>query len=486
MKEVIKIKAIFFRMTTILFLYFVLGLITMPVVLATLTPVIIFEDDLNYKGQAQVLARLEPQVGEASLDPDKIAITYQGTQLNGQAYQKTDQPPINAGLYTVTVSYLGDDHYQAIEKRQAVSIKPLDLDIDQFFSPRPLGKIYDGRTQANDLAIDDLSHKQIYEADNDQITIGFGSGYYRYKDVNTANQLILSGLNLAGEKSHNYLIKPRTKEELEKINEKRDPKDKIKAGDVLLDAKIEKRPLGIYLTSSDKVYDGTPNLISHGFSINGADLVNGESVEIVAHSDFSPWYGFEDAKIKDVGSYHVYSQGGFDIIGLDGTIADNYRPENPLIASRIKYQISPVEIIVTPAYRYKYEGEIDPLLTYSVWQVTTKDQLLDGLFSDDSLYGSLGREAGEAPGRYDINQGDLNNPNYIILFQNGENKFEILAKDSKISVDNDGNNYSSADSSRGQWDETITPEVLFGGGLILLIIVLAGAFYVRNKMTNLN
>lgn len=489
MKEIKIIRAIFLRMIMILFLSLGFGLLSMPPVAAALIPELIFEEDLDYNGQAQVLARLEPQAGEAPLDLEKIAISYQGTQLNGHPYPKTERPPINAGLYTVTASYLGDDYYQEIEKRQQVAIRPLGLHMDQFFTPSALEKTYDGTTQAKDLVIDDLSHRQILQADQDGLMIGFGSGNYLYKDANTPNQLILSGLNLAGEKSQNYLIQPRTKEELadlEKINENRDPKDKIKATDILLEARIMQKPIRIYLTSGDKSYDGTANLISHGFSINQGDLVSGEKIEIVANAAFSPWYGTENAKIKDVGSHRVYAQGGVDIIGLNGTIGDNYRPDNSLISSRVTYLISPVAIIVTPAYRYKYEGEEDPLLTYSVWQVTTNDQLLDGLFGGDSLSGSLAREPGETPGLYDINQGNLANANYLISLENGANKFEILDKKSQAVVNVGGSDYSSSDSTRGKWDEIATPEALFAGGLILLIIVVAGTFYVRSKLTNLD
>lgn len=455
-----------------------------------LKPEIIFELDCEYSGQQKKLVSISGT--EKPLDPDKIIITYEGVELNGHHYQKTSQAPQNAGSYTVTVTYAGDENYEKIKASQQVRIRPLALKSDGFFTHSPLEKTYDGTRDSEIKTIEDLNHHQILEIDKNDLVIEFQRSRYLFKDVNPLNKLILSGIKLSDEKSSNYKIEPRTEKENEALNKDRDPNDKILTTDVLIDASIEKKPLGIYLTSADKSYDGTADLINYGFTINQSDLIPGEKVEIQADSGFSPWYGLENSKIKDVGSYRVYAQDGFSICGLNGTNGDNYKSAHMPLYSHIEYQINPVEIIVSPAYRYKYEGQEDPLLVYSVWRVTRQDEIPEGLFKDDRLYGSLQREKGETPGRYDIYQGDLNNSNYIILFEDGDNKFEILTKDAEASANIEGKDYFSNDSTRGKknemlppsWNEIVTPSTVFGGGLIMLIIVIVGVFYVRNKMTN--
>jgi hypothetical protein len=324
----------------------------------------------------------------------------------------------------------------------------------------------------------------VLPQDEDGLVFDFNSARFYDKNVLTDNFLILSGMSLSGDRASNYAIASIPNEKLEALNETLAEDEQIKSNDCFLEGQITKRPVGIFLTGADKSYDGTPNLLSYGFAIDEEDLVSGESISIETNSAFAPWYGDEANRIKDVGEYRVFAQDGFTIVGLSQTLGSNYCSEQAVIFSRLFYDITPVEIVVEPTFRYKYEGDDDPPLTYSIWRVTTEDRLLDGLFGEDVLYGSLTREKGEIPGKYDIYQGDLNNGNYIIYFQNGEDKFEIRDREDVVETISGTDYSSSGGGGVGNWTEEISPTEAFSGFLILLIVVVAGIFFIRSRISN--
>jgi hypothetical protein len=96
----------------------------------------------------------------------------------------------------------------------------------------------------------------------------------------------------------------------------------------------------------------------------------------------------------------------------------------------------------------------------------------------------LTREKGEIPGKYDIYQGDLNNGNYIIYFQNGEDKFEIRDREDVVETISGTDYSSSGGGGVGNWTEEISPTEAFSGFLILLIVVVAGIFFIRSRISN--
>jgi len=69
---------------------------------------------------------------------------------------------------------------------------------------------------------------------------------------------------------------------------------------------------------------------------------------------------------------------------------------------------APATLTVTADAKSKTYGESDPALTYSVTR--------GSLFNGDRLSGALSRAAGSDAGTYQITQGSLSNPNYIITF----------------------------------------------------------------------
>jgi hypothetical protein len=78
----------------------------------------------------------------------------------------------------------------------------------------------------------------------------------------------------------------------------------------------------------------------------------------------------------------------------------------------------------------------------------------------------------------------LNNGNYSISFQNGEDKFQIRDREDIVETIS-GNDYSSSGGGGiGSWTEEISPTEAFGGVLILLIVIVAGIFFIRSRVSN--
>jgi hypothetical protein len=446
--------------------------------------IVTFNTDVYYNGQAQALATITGVPGGPDLQASKISISYRGRLFNGDNYAKTETPPVDAGFYTVTVSYSGDENYQSTSVSNRVTLNQMLLSYDGFQTEEASAKVYDGNVELEKETVSNLSHVMVLPQDKDALNFDFNSARFYNKNVQVDNFLILSAMSISGDRASNYSISPIPEETLQILNQELSEDDQIKSNDCFTDGQITERPVGIFLTGANKSYDGTPDLLSYGFAIDEEDLVSGESINIETNSDFAPWYGDEANPIKDVGEYRVFAQGGFSIVGLGQTLGSNYCSERPVIYSRLFYEITPVEIVVEPTFRYKYEGDDDPPLTYSIWRVTTEDRLLDGLFGDDVLYGSLTREQGEIPGKYDIYQGDLNNGNYSISFQNGEDKFQIRDREDIVETIS-GNDYSSSGGGGiGSWTEEISPTEAFGGVLILLIVIVAGIFFIRSRVSN--
>ena len=116
-------------------------------------------------------------------------------------------------------------------------------------------------------------------------------------------------------------------------------------------------------------------------------------------------------------------------------------------------------ITVTADAQTKVYGEADPQLTY---QVT-------GLVGDDTLAGSLEREAGEDVGEYAITQGTLANSNYNINFSGAV--LTITAKEITIDLA-DPNFHYAIDSKVYDGNTTVTGaelSVVIGGETVALI-----------------
>ena len=118
----------------------------------TLIPLIVFSSDPVYNGNPHVLATVNPAVDGPGLNPDLIEITYKGIQANGEAYPLSAIPPSAAGTYMVFAGYRGDEAYQSIDDKKEIKIMPVELKTTEFFTEKPIAKIYDGNTSVPENA----------------------------------------------------------------------------------------------------------------------------------------------------------------------------------------------------------------------------------------------------------------------------------------------------------------------------------------------
>lgn len=450
------------------------------------TPVIVFSKDVFYDGSSRSLAEIKPASGGPDIDSELVEITYAGTKLNGEVYQESELPPTDAGVYTVVAAYQGDEHYQSCSETKELKIKPAELKLTDFFTAKPIEKIYDGTTAVLENSITGLENTGVVKTDVDQVAFQYQSASFLSKDVKPAvpNQITLKNVTITGDRSFNYVLVAD-----QDANKDNDQGKNVVANngpstfDVLLSANILPKPVDVFLLGQDKVYDGNADLHDYDFSINRDDVIAGEEIAIFTTDDFNPWYGEVDKQIKDVGEYIVWASTGFYFYGLNGTNGDNYTTKDNPISSREKYSITPASITVVPSYRFKVEGDDDPVLIYSVWRDKSGDTLTDGLFGNDVLYGTLEREAGEAVGKYDVYLGSLSNSNYYISFAQGEDKFEIIAKD-KAAASIDSSGYYNPSTGTGA-EEKQPPVAYFGIALLLLLLIVGGIFFGKNRLTKM-
>ena len=441
----------------------------------TLVPVINFAEDSFYNGYPQTLVTINPDPEGPELDPKMVEITYKGKKINGEDYAQSTLPPTDAGTYIVSAQYKGDDVYTSIEKSQTIKIKPIELKTTGFITEKPVAKIYDGNTNVPDTLIQGLGNIGVINVDIDTVVFNYKSANFLSKDVKSLNpnQVVLNKITISGSKAQNYVI----------VEENNNTKAATNT-DVFLIANINPKPIEVILTGQDKTYDGTANLYEYELSVNQADLIKGEDVGAFGAENFYPWYGDINTKQENVGTYPVWASGGFYLFGINGTNADNYIIKKDTIISKKKYEITPAAVTVIPSYVSKKQGTADPALTYAVWQDSSGDGFVKGLYGDDVLYGSLERESGEAVGTYDVLLGSLNNPNYRITLTDGNDKFEILKNEESIATYT-GNDYDN--SGNGSEEAEAKPPVPYFGIALLLLLLLAGAaFYGKNRLTKMD
>lgn len=441
----------------------------------TLIPIIGFSSDTVYNGEPQVLATVNPVTEEPDLNPELIEITYKGIQANGATYPLSTIPPSQAGTYMVFAAYRGDETYQSIDDKKEIKIKPIELKTSEFFTKKPVAKIYDGTTSVPENALKGLENVGVIDADINKVTFNFKSASFLFKDVKPANSnlIILKEMTVSGDQGKNYLI----------VDEKQETKPLVSI-DISLGAGILPKPVEVLLAGQDKVYDGTPNLHDYQLSVNDTDLIQGEELGAFGAENFYPYYGEINSRQKDVGNYYVWASGGFYLYGIDGTNPENYIINNQTIISKKKYAITPAAVTVIPAYVSKIQGEADPGLSYTVWQDDSGDGFNKGLYADDVMFGSLEREAGEAVGSYDIYLGSLNNSNYRIVLADSANKFEIIKKEDAVAVYG-GNDYSNGGNGATEKEEE-SPVPYMGIALLLLLLIAGAIFFGKNRLTKMD
>lgn len=438
-----------------------------------LLPIITFSNNVVYNGNQQSLAVISPDPDSPELDPGRIEITYKGINANGDVYSESTVPPTDAGIYTVMARYKGDDTYANTEETKEIQIKPIALKTTEYFTDKPISKIYDGNINVPENTTVELKNKGVLTADLSSIAFTYKSANFLSKDVKsvTPNVVILKDITVTGNKKNNYTI----------IEEKNEVKP-INSITVSIGASIMPKPIEVMLSGQDKVYDGTSNLYDFELSINQDDLIKGEEVGAFGAENFYPYYGEISIQQKDVGNYYVGATGGFYLYGINGTNVDNYMINNETIISKKKYAITPASVTVIPSYNSKIQGDTDPLLPYVVWQDESGDGFTKGLYSDDVLYGSLEREEGEAEGSYDVYLGSLNNANYFISIVDGGDKFEILKGEEAIAAYS-GNDYYN--HTGGVTVEEKSKVAYFRIALLGVLIIAGGIFFGKNRLTNM-
>ncbi|KRA83623.1 hypothetical protein ASD76_06215 [Altererythrobacter sp. Root672] len=199
-------------------------------------------------------------------------------------------------------------------------------------------------------------------------TVG-AAGTYTFADKNAGigKTVTASGVALSGTDAGNYTVS------------------------VAIDtADIQRAALTGVLTANDKTYDGT-TAATGAIALTGA--VAGETVSAAGT------YAFAD---KNAGIGKTVTASG---VTLSGTDAGNYTVSVATDTADIQRRL----LTVTANGTGKAFSQVDPPLTYLV----SSGQLVAG----DTFTGGLVRDAGEAPGAYDIQRGTLNlSSNYDMTF----------------------------------------------------------------------
>lgn len=231
-------------------------------------------------------------------------------------------------------------------------------------------KIYDGLTGAsasftdNRVGLDDLSIS--------------GTGLFVDKNAGVGKTITVSGINVTGADAGNYTWN----------------------STALTTAEISRANLVVTAAASDKIYDGTA--LAHTDLTD--NRITGDDLLISSNSST-----FSD---KNAGAGKAVSVSGITISGED---ANNYTVNASTTASA---SITKANLVVQAQDSSKLEGEQDGHLNWSLSS--------GSLYGDDSIIGSLSRDAGEAVGSYDIHQGDLTaGSNYSFTVLPGS--FKIIA-----------------------------------------------------------
>ncbi|MDP3587294.1 MAG: YDG domain-containing protein, partial [Sulfuricurvum sp.] len=207
---------------------------------------------------------------------------------------------------------------------------------------------------------------------------GTAAGTFASKNAGLQN-VTVSGLTLAGTDADNYNIVEQTG----------------------LSATIIRKSLTAAISSDpSKTYDGTNGAILTSNSYRIDTGISGENFTI---NQTTGTYNSKD--VLSANSVMVsLTSGDFTVNG--STLASNYVLPTTAIGMGT---ITPKDITVIADSLSKVYATLDPVLTYRE----------TGLASDDTLGGTLRRVLGETSGDYEILEGTLINPNYVIAFTKG-------------------------------------------------------------------
>ncbi|MGV8906690.1 MAG: MBG domain-containing protein [Acetobacterium sp.] len=436
-----------------------------------------FSDNVTYNGYPQVLAAINAPAGGKALDPGLIEITYEEIIDNENSLTQTIKPPTEPGTYLVTVKYEGDKNYQSYRETKEIEIKKIELKPTEFITKKPATKVYDGTAKVTADTIEGLSNSGVLEKDINDVNFKYETSQFISKDVVPIdlNKIILTKVTISGDKGTYYHLIPNTKVSNDELVPITPDNDSVT---VTLSGKITPKPVGMFLIGEDKVYDADPLVDGYELSYNQEDVITGEEIGVRITDAFIPWYGKMATQIKDVGQYYIWASEGFYLYSSNGTNIDNYTVADDPISSTEKYTITPIPVIVEAWFQSKTEGDPEPELNYVTWRDYGSDkgnqQYNEGLLNEDCFSGALDRAPGEASGKYNIYIGTLNNPNYRISFENGENMFEILPM---VPTEQNSGSSTALDNQGGSIESNpLIPKLFFSG-----MAIAGGVFFMKMR-----
>lgn len=162
---------------------------------------------------------------------------------------------------------------------------------------------------------------------------------------------------------------------------------------------VEKAKVQVAANGACSVYGSALSEVT--YSVSG---IEGKALEAFPSLQLSC-----DAKKESAGNYEIT----LDENAIGAEVTENYEVE--FISAVYTVEKKDATVSVNEG-QFKYYGEKDPELTYSV----------KGLITGDELTGKLARDVGESVGTYEIKADDLTNDNYEIAVQNSN--FEILKR----------------------------------------------------------
>ena len=175
---------------------------------------------------------------------------------------------------------------------------------------------------------------------------------------------------------------------------------------------IDPRPIEVTATDQSRAY-GDPDPLPFGYTVTSGTLIGDDTLS----------GALERESGESVGEYAI----------TPGTLGAGPNYEITVVGGTLTILQRPITVAATP--QTKVYGDSDPALT---WTVTA-----GALVGDDSLGGELTREPGEDVGEYEIQQGSLDNPSYLITFETGT--LEITRKAITVTADDASKQYGESD-----------------------------------------
>ena len=219
-------------------------------------------------------ATLETGAGE---DSGKWTYSYAGT--GETTYEANENPPTNAGTYTVTAKYESENKVGTKEATLTIDKKALTIQ-----GVKVANKVYDGTNTATIEGTPILNPEDIVAGDADKLELVTtdATATFAGKDAAENQAVTFTGYTLTGDKAANYELQQPTG----------------------VKASINKAPLSIKtVTITDKTYDETKTATVSKVEFDG--LKNGETLTTGESGDYTVAGEFNDANVDKANSVKV-------------------------------------------------------------------------------------------------------------------------------------------------------------------------------------